>query len=943
MKNLRVIILCLLAFLLIGGYGCGGGSGGGSSESGTDEATEEQTENETTKEQAENKTDKTDETVSRVLNKLLEAGADGAPAVFDYAPETETEDETEPDTGEVNFVKYVSSKDINSGDRYVKTINLNKDSAYVIKYSHGGRNLNQTMLDLIITMPDKREMKLYFNDYGTAKTVSNDEIAPVDKTGLDPADEAAGLTLEQVLAEEQALEESRGTTSTEPLYVKAKLEVIPEENPCIILYTFKAPLTGNYDFAIREISTASNASGDVVPSDIPFEFRVYGTDEAYGAADDEEIELTPRQMLDIQRILLNYATEFNENGLPIAFETDDEDGTDETVTQSVITRNTINAKAKMEIMMNVYNGKITKEEAREALDVVEGKAVRIDPVINNIPYDDVFTEGAGFYAHSGLHAITGDAIDMDDELFSDNAVEDFDGQTPSKGSNVKMNEDLKVNLIATEEEHDRVMGLDAMSNFALIRNALGYNGIDDRIRLGSNGARVMSVRYDYIEHSPRYFTADKYHLTDFAMALLKKDYNTFQREHGDYFVAGYTWGLCYDAVIEITAVHMKCYHSKILSRYSDGSIRTLTGEGDPGKVCDDVAAVLKEIFSRAKANAMSIRNTGKTSQSDVNRINELITLITTNRTGEWHRYYDEAFGGVTISVKINKRTGIAKESEVSLKGFVDALMDFMAKAPSTNKSKYEPLYVTLMRYRELEDAKPYIPEVLAIEKDHYDKIRALTTKIYRTRCYYNGIMAIPNDHWLNGSTTRINLGNQFTNLVEGMNRQLNQICSSIDTVNEYYAVFDDLYNKYKALSERYAFYRYFVDYQTNHAEGDGWNEPKGSGGCSGGFKTYDKSALVQKDFSSDYYYWKHKESCSSGPGGARFEQTFGNNERVHYFETHYINTNYSKAWDNQKGTIGKPRVDWQYKCASSRRLEVDLYVYTISMPPDIYPFAGLSN
>ena len=922
MKNLRVIILCLLALLLIGGYGCGGGSdGGGNSESNTDETTQEQTEDETSE---------TDETVSRVLNKLLEAGADGAPAVFDYAPETETEEESEPDTGEVNFVKYVSSKDINSGDRYVKTINLTKDSAYVIKYSHGGRNLNQTALDLIITAPDKREMKLIFTDYAETTTLSDDETYSEDKTGLSSADEAAGLTLEDVLAEELALEESRkDDDETEPLYVKAKLEIIPEENPCIILYTFKAPLSGNYDFAVREINTASNASGDVVPSDIPFEFRVYGSDEAYGAADDEDIELTPRQMLDLQRILIESATEFNDNGLPTAFETEDD-----TVEEA-----SVNVAVTMRVL---DNDKVEYWKKKVQRDLDRQNSVIVDPVVNNVPYDDIFEEGAGFYAHSGLRAIGGEAVDMDDYLFSDNAVEDFNGQTPSNGSKVNMNEDLKVNLIATEEEHDRVMGLDAMSNFALIRNALGYNGTDDKVRLGSNSARVMSVRYDYIEQSPRYFTSDKYHLTDVAMYLLKNDYNAFQREHGDYFVAGYTWGLCYDAVIEITAVHMRCFHTKVLSRYSDGHVYSMTGVGDPGQVCDDVAAVLKEIFSRAKANAMSIRNTGRASQSDVNRINELITLITTNRTGEWFRYYDEAFGGVTISVKINKRTGVDSESTLSLKGFVDALTNFMAKAPSTNKAQYEPLYVTLMRYRELEEAKPYIKEALAVEKKHYNKIRDLTTKIYRTRCYYNGIMSIPDDHWLNGATTRINLGNQFTDLVSDMNGQLNEICSDINNVNECYAVFDELYNNYKALAERYAFYRYFVDYQTNHAEGDGWDEPCGTGGCIGGFEKYDKSAIVQQDFGG-YYKRDHEEPCTGGPGGVRFQISFNNYERAHYFDTKYIKTNYSKAWDNQKGTIGKRSADWQYKCASSRSLEVKLEIWTVNMPPDKYPFAGLSN
>ncbi len=922
MKNLRILALFLLVLLLIGGYGCGGGgSGDGGSESGTDETTREQTQNEI------------DETASRIVEKLLATGEDGSPAVFDYAPETEFEEESEADTNEINFVKYVSSKDLTfnaptSDDRFVKTLNLTKDSAYVIKYSRGGRNLNQTALDLVITMPDKRDMRLYFND-NSSEVVSVDEIASpdIDKTGLDPADEAAGLTLEEVLAEEQALEESRSETSTEPLYVKAKLEIIPEENPCIILYTFKAPLTGNYDFAVRENNL--NSSGDVVP-DIPFEFRVYGTEEAYGAADDEEIELTPREILDIQRILIDNATEFNENGLPIAFETDDDN---EEIESSKFYASAVNSSMIKDIS-SVLNKK-------RPLGMPNPSTVKPDPIINNVPYDDIFTEGAGFYAHSGLHAITGEAIDMDDYLFSDNAVKDFNGQTPSTGSKVNMNEDLKVNIIATEEEHDRVMGLDAMSNFALIRNALGYNGTDDRIRLGSNGARVMSVRYDYIEQSPRYFTSDKYQLTDFAKALLKEDYNLFQREHGDYFVAGYTWGLCYDAVIEITAIHRKCYHNKVIKRYSDGDIRVVDYEGDPGKVCDDVAAVLKEIFSRAKTNAISIRNTGRVSLSDVVRIDKLVALLTTDWGNNWWRH-DEAFGGITISVKTNKYTGIAPGNTLTLRGFVDALMDFMAKAPSTSKSKYEPLYVTLMRYRELEEAKPYIPEILPITTDLYNRVRDLTTKIYRTRCYYNGIMAIPDDHWLNGASRREEFAGQFTNLVEGMERQLNKICSDRKSVDNYYNTFDDLYNKYKALAERYAFYRYFVDIQ-NAGQGSGWNEPCGTGGCIGGFKTYDKSSLVQGDFNPDKYHWHHEEPCTSGPGGARFQQTFSNYERVNYFDTGYVNTNYSKAWDNQRGTVGKKSVDWEYKCARSRRLEVNLDVYTVRMPPDKYPFAGLSD
>ena len=110
MKNAKLILLVLLGALFIGSVGCGGGSGGSGGSSGEDEA------------------------VLRVLEKIFTPGPDGSPAVFDYAPATASQDvSAAADTQKVHFVKYISSKDLNSDNEFVTTLHLNKDSEYIIK------------------------------------------------------------------------------------------------------------------------------------------------------------------------------------------------------------------------------------------------------------------------------------------------------------------------------------------------------------------------------------------------------------------------------------------------------------------------------------------------------------------------------------------------------------------------------------------------------------------------------------------------------------------------------------------------------------------------------------------------------------------------------------------------------------------------------------------
>ena len=165
----------------------------------------------------------------------------------------------------------------------------------------------------------------------------------------------------------------------------------------------------------------------------------------------------------------------------------------------------------------------------------------------------------------------------------------------------------------------------------------------------------------------------------------------------------------------------------------------------------------------------------------------------------------------------------------------------------------------------------------------------------------------------------------------------------MELMNYYYNEFDKLLKKYKPLAERYNYYRFLLAVQ-QHYSAPYWNDSDAAHNCYYIYDDlgYNKSTVVVNDFTngnmSDPFH--HKEGCTGGPGGAHYVVNLGN-EHVRYYKTGYINTNHSKGWSNNGQTLGKNRIDWQYKCASSRRLEVIFEYKGVKMPPDKYPFVGL--
>ena len=918
MKNTKIILLVLIGVLLIGSFGCGGGGGGVDSEGNSEPQDEQQ-------EQQQEQQERTDTAVSRVVEKLMKPSADGSPAIFDYAtPPEESDEYAAADTQEVQFVKYISSKDLNVSGDFVKTIRLNKNSEYVIKYSHAGRSLNNTSLNLRITAPDSRDMILDLTKKGAPETSENKIPGKtLTEAEIQAILDETGMTREEFDAE--ISNDNKADETLEPIYVSTDLEVIPEENPCIILYRFKAPLTGNYEFAISEVIPVSGDIIKNVSSDIPFEFRIYGSEESYSAADDEEIKLTPRKIVDLQRILLNSATEFNENGLPVF--------------DSVESSNNGKVHAAMAMWSEALADAIL-ESLRES---VKKMSVIPDAEISNVPYDPIFEEGAGFYAHSGLRAVTNV---IDDEAFSPKVMRKFTMPTPGNGSLAGMKENFSVNVIATEEEHDRAMEIGNMSNFALLRDALGYAKRQDYARLGSDHTKIIQVRYELIEDKPRIPDKSVLKLLDEALDELKEDGSeNFTNEYGDYFVAGYTWGNRYDATIEVVTEPGKSFYNGEDYRMGDMILGSQFQASfyvdylypniyDSATICNNAGKYVQEFLKHVVNDAVAERDQGKSPERYGNY----------KTKGEYilHKIQQE-FNNVTIRVSHSSRTGGGGDLTFSLEDFANNLASYVKSAKKMQRSQYEKLYVTLRRYREIEAAKPYISEEITTKRGRYDAIRKLTETVFKTRCYYNALMAIPASNLKDGTATQNKWKDEFeTQLVTRMKGGLNYICADEGRINEYYNKFNALYEKYKALAERYNFYRYFVLAQKNGSS-PSWSDSndKYDGSWERGFTTYDKSKIVQADMNAgEYREDKHKESATSGNGYADFSDSYSN-ERINWFKTGYKDTNHCTGRDVNGTTIGRKSYHWHYTGGASRRLEVYFYYRTTRMTDEDYPFAGL--
>lgn len=373
---------------------------------------------------------------------------------------------------------------------------------YTLEFSHVlGQSLEAALPDLTLYAPDGREVAF---DFGLSD--SEREEAPTISDDTAKADDAPTLI------------------------VSADLTILPEEDPSVILFTFKAPSSGTWHLA------ASQQDLDATGKKIPWMLRGYkemrGEDGSCGyplrlTLGDTDFVVGQRELIDLRRVLLSYATEFNKMGFPTAMSDD---------------------FYRDEVFQNLIDAIIMEHEpaGRSAVSAggvsIASSGAGIFTQVNNVPYDTTFGAGAGFYAHSGLLAPT------------QGALESFTMPTPENSSvTLDVNKETFTYTIDTLEELIRALDLGSMSTFALAMNALGQRPITStNVRLGQT-SKTLLFRIDVTESSPRLVNISSLKFSKSAKEALDEGSNAFREDYGDYFVSGYTWGARYDAVISVTS------------------------------------------------------------------------------------------------------------------------------------------------------------------------------------------------------------------------------------------------------------------------------------------------------------------------------------------------------------------------------------------------------
>ena len=322
------------------------------------------------------------------------------------------------------------------------------------------------------------------------------------------------------------------------------------------------------------------------------------------------------------------------------------------------------------------------------------------------------------------------------------------------------------------------------------------------------------LRFELAETSPRMVNVKDVKLSSAALKTLKEGANKFRNAYGDYFVAGYQWGVRYEVIISIA------------------------GADNPQE-----AGLLRG--ARCIKNLLDAVVAGGDYQYWLNYLKQL----------DISSYYE--LTTETVIVNGNPPANNVKDGLLSLESIIKDFVLFRNNAQKNPRENYAPLSVSLMRFRELPDAKNIIPEKLPVTQKQFSNIRDMVWEMFRAQCYYNTVMTFPASNLQNGNTLKDSWRTKLTENLSFVKNQLTTIASSGYLVSVYLAEFRNMADDFKALTERYTFYRLLLEEQNRWAGRLGWWAFIIGGGKEFrgyGFSSYDSSKIVAGDYTNGGYF-----------------------------------------------------------------------------------------
>ena len=436
----------------------------------------------------------------------------------------------------------------------------------------------------------------------------------------------------------------------------------------------------------------------------------------------------------------------------------------------------------------------------------------------------------------------------------------------------------------------------------------------------------------------------------------------FRENFGDYFVAGYKYGACFDAYIAITTQTTEQLQKTKLSIQAAMQGKDLTASGD---LSHEVSDALKE---------------GK---ADVN-----IRIVTVG------------MGKEPVEINISHDTSASNDMKITsgINTVFSELMNFRSKlAGQVNPEQYAPVKVKLIRWRSLMDigiahtsqigkgitdnrvAEGYVP----VPSSKAVKIGQFNSALANTRGYRNTVMSIPTT---NAKLTKAL--SDFEGVLLNVTTKGNEFYTSGDQISPAMVELERINDIFNAYADRYAFYNKLVNAQNSEKETyerlrTQYNQktkdsekqaimhtmPYGAAtGGSSGFDAFDVSPYVTEDIkagkkvsknyarSAGVGWWRWHSSHATddddyleSAGDAKiFAATNNASDRARFCKIWVRSTAASDQRDNEREVVnvpavGKQRAEFEFEGGYDRDVNWTIEGQSIRMNGEDYPFEGMQE
>ena len=440
---------------------------------------------------------------------------------------------------------------------------------------------------------------------------------------------------------------------------------------------------------------------------------------------------------------------------------------------------------------------------KAVISAIDDQPSRIDAHIDGLPYEIQYEIGRGFLVTSNFgYVMPQGGIETDITDAWEKARQKY--LKKSEEDQLSLQTESYAKFVSTSTQAESLLKTKSTAGMstAAVGVSLG-SGTTNNLKFGLTSTNLV-IHYEEVENGYRKIGAKKIAnawkqqgeddddddddkkknkgLFAFVENLGKKYGKekfpeVFRNNLGDYYVAGYQYGACYDAYISIrteTSEQVREVEKKL-------SLALNLGEGDKQlNASADISSKLKDTLKEFEA--------------------KIDVKVVTNGLG---RQKPEV---IPLGVDSNDMKALDKVGE-SLNSFINQL-----RSNKGDRSKYAPIRVKLSRWRsnltmanimmEAGDETGLIPVTVG----QMGRIAAFNTRLKNLTGYKNVVGDNPNVP----SSATAEIEPEYNEIVEVVKAGGEKFYASKDDVEKYTKKIDAITPKYRALADRYAFYTMLV-------------------------------------------------------------------------------------------------------------------------------------